>query len=519
MLKCCNLTYGKLLQDVQLQLQQGEMVALIGANGSGKSTLMRLLLGLLEPTRGEVEADRTRMGLVFQHPESQFVANTVDEEVAFGPGQLALPREELERRVALALHQVGLGDRRHWQSHALSAGQKQRLAVASALALEPDFLLLDEPTSMLDPQARDELLKLLLQLKSRMGLLLITHRAEEMLLCDRILHLKGGSIVEETTPQRLQESPEAFSRLGLSVPAQLRLQAQFQAPPPGQPFAPSSLLHQAEFARFEEVDHIYARGTPMRHQALHRLEACFPLGETSAIIGHTGSGKSTLLQHLNLLLRPQSGRLQLFGQLILPTTAAAPIRRRVGILFQQPENQFFQETCWDEVSYAPRNFGMEVDTLVHQALQQVDLPPEQFARRNPFELSGGEQRRLGLACILAYRPEVLILDEPTAGLDAHHREMMWNLLRRLRTQGTTLILISHDLEEVGALARHLVWLEAGRLREQGAPEQLFPLLPEAGFQIPLWSQWSLEHFPQHPVPVDEDSFLRWVRQGAEQANP
>ena len=543
-----------LLKGVSLALKPGEMVALVGGNGSGKSTLLRLLSGLLTPTSGHISLDgcssadpdflqqcRSHLGLVFQNPESQLVANTVDEEVAFGPGQQGLPHLELCQRVEWALTQVGLWDRRSWQSHALSAGQKQRLALASVLAARPRYLLLDEPTSMLDPSARKELMQLLVQLKGQVGILMITHRSDELQPFDRILQLADGAILRELPGAQLWGHPQAFADLGLAVPASLRLQTLLnhtQTPPhpplnstpttpqPNNPHPTTTTNHTPQpndpapnsthptqppdFARCEALSFTYSRKTPLSHQALTRVDCSFPLGSSTALIGQTGSGKSTLLQHLNLLLRPQQGRLQLFGHWVSPTTAARPLRQRVGMLFQQPEAQFFQETVLEEVAYGPSNYGLDAATLTTRALHQVDLPPDSFGQRNPFELSGGEQRRLALASVLAYQPEVLVLDEPTAGLDHQHRQMVWQLLRDLRQQGMTLVLISHDLEEVGELAEHVVWLDQGKVAAQGAPELLFPHLAQAGWEVPAWSQWAAQQFPGSPVPVRESQLQLWL---------
>jgi energy-coupling factor transport system ATP-binding protein len=517
------------LRGLNLTLEAGELVALVGGNGSGKSTLLRLLSGLLTPESGHIVLDgcssssadflpqcRRHLGLVFQNPESQLVANTVDEEVAFGPGQLGLPHAELCQRVEWALTQVGLWDRRSWQSHSLSAGQKQRLALAAVLAGRPRYLLLDEPTSMLDPEARKDLLQLLQQLRGQVGILLITHRSQELEGCDRVLHLSEGHIASELTGSQLWANSQLFSDLGLATPGSLRLQSLLQNNQPTHPFAlePQPTAH--DFARCEQLRHTYCQGTPLSHRALTDITCHLPMGSggsgsSSALIGQTGSGKSTLLQHLNLLLRPQKGRLQLFEEWVTPATSARAVRKRVGMLFQQPESQFFQETCWDEAAYAPANFGLDVPTLTRQALQQVALPVESFGPRSPFELSGGEQRRLALASVLSYAPQVLVLDEPTAGLDQHHRQQIWQLLRQLQQQGATLVIISHDLEEVGELATHTLWLHQGSLRAQGPPETLFPQLAAAGTEIPAWSQWACDHFPNHPVPVREAQFAQWAQ--------
>ncbi|MBX3168603.1 MAG: ATP-binding cassette domain-containing protein [Candidatus Eremiobacteraeota bacterium] len=519
MLKAIQLAHPPVLQSVDLSVSPGEMVALVGGNGSGKSTLLRLLAGLVPVPSGRVEIDgtssdspefldacRRSLGMVFQNPESQLVANTVDEEVAFGPGQLGLAQAELHERVEWGLRQVGLWERRGWQSHALSAGQKQRLALAAVLAMKPRYLLLDEPTSMLDPQARRELMGYLAQLRGQVGILLVTHRSEELEFCDRVLHLREGTIDLEHPARSLWQNPNLFAGFELAIPSELRLRALLAESTPSRPFARETPLPAENFARFENLEYAYARGTPMRYQALKGVDCRLPLGACSALIGQTGSGKSTLLQHLNLLLRPQSGVCQLWGQPIAEKTPARPIRRQVGMLFQQPESQFFQETVWDEVAYAPANFGLEVDKHTREALAQVDLPAEQFARRNPFELSGGEQRRLALACALAYRPRALVLDEPSAGLDWNHRRRVWQLLRGL---DVTLTLISHDLEEVGELAGHLVWLDQGRVVQQGSPATLFGPVQKAGFEIPAWSRWAAEQFPESPLPANEAEFRQW----------
>jgi len=525
MLKASQLHYPPVLKSIDLSLEPGEMVALVGGNGSGKSTLLRLLSGLMPAQSGTIEIDgvdsqspdffatcRRQLGLVFQNPESQLVANTVDEEVAFGPGQQGLERGLLQERVEWALNQVGLWERRRWQSHALSAGQKQRLALAAVLAARPRYLLLDEPTSMLDPQARRELLALLGQLRQEVGILLITHRSEELEHCDRVLHLNGGEVVQQVSGRRLWEDPQLFAGLELAVPTQLKLRQLLEQSTPSLPYGPPEPVLSEPFARFEKLGYEYARGTPMRHVALSGVDCTLPQGACSALIGQTGSGKSTLLQHLNLLLRPQQGRCQLLGEWIAPKTPARPIRQRVGMLFQQPEAQFFQETVWDEVAYAPANFGLEIENNTRAALAMVDLAAEQFAHRSPFELSGGEQRRLALACALAYRPEALVLDEPSAGLDSQHRHRVWQLLKQLGQQGVTLTLISHDLEEVGELARHLVWLDQGKVVGQGTPGALFGQLQQAGFEIPAWSGWAAENFPEGVLPVNEAQFRAWQEQ-------
>jgi len=518
MLRALQLTCPGLFENLDLTLQVGETVGLAGPNGSGKSTLLRLLGGLLPAPSGSLEvagwnsedpgfrqACRRHIGMVFQNPESQLVANTVEEEVAFAPGQLGLPRPELETRVREALERVGLLERRLWQSHALSAGQKQRLALAAVLAQQPDLLLLDEPFSMLDPPARTQLLELLTGLAAAHGILIVSHHAQVLRRCQRVLVLQQGVLREFSDVPALFSDTGLLDEVGLEHPPRLP-----PAPYPALPYRPTAKPTAGEpFAQLTGLEHTYAKDTPLAHRSLHPLELTLRQGATTALIGHTGSGKSTLIQHLNLLLRPAAGQLWLLGESIAPQTPVRPLRKRIGLLFQQPETQFFQETVAGEIAFAPRNFGCFNPDTVAMALQQLQLPPD-LSRRSPFELSGGEQRLVALASVLAYDPEVLLLDEPTAGLDPSRRRQLWQLLKAWRQGSRSLVFISHDLEEVAELADDVVWLENGRLQGQGSPGQLFPQLGKAGFELPIWSSAYLTEHPEYPCPTTRDQFFEWL---------
>lgn len=518
MLRATQLCCPGLFENLDLTLQVGETVGLAGPNGSGKSTLLRLLGGLLPVSSGSLEvagwnsedpgfrqACRRHIGMVFQNPESQLVANTVEEEVAFAPGQLGVSRPELETRVQEALERVGLLERRQWQSHALSAGQKQRLALAAVLAQRPDILLLDEPFSMLDPPARSHLLDVLEGLCASHGILIVSHHAQVLQRCQRLLVLQQGNLREFSDVSAVFADPQLLAELGLEEPPR----------PPGGPY-PARTYRPAPqpesagtFAALTGLEHVYAKNTPLAHRSLQALHLSIARGSTTAIIGHTGSGKSTLLQHLNLLLRPAAGQLALLGQAIDPKTPVRPLRRRIGMLFQQPETQFFQETVAREIAFAPHNFSCLRPDTVESALRQLQLPVE-LAERSPFELSGGEQRLVALASVLAYDPEVLLLDEPSAGLDPPRRQQLWQLLKNWRQGQRSLLFISHDLEEVAELADDVLWLEHGQVRGQGSPPALFPLLARSGFELPLWSTAYLAQHPDSPCPTTRDQFFEWL---------
>lgn len=473
------------LQQVDLTIPPGQFVGLVGLNGSGKSTLARHLNGLLLPSEGTVTVDghstqtqvfevRQRVGMVFQNPESQLVAPLVEDDVAFGPENFAMPREEVRVRLEAALQAVGLAKERLADPALLSGGQKQRLAIAGVLALRPRYLVLDEPTTMLDPAGRAETLKVLHQLRAEgLTVILITHRLEELEGADRLVVLEGGRVAHDGPPAevwpRLSFAPPFLTlarRLGYP---QVASEAELVEAARGRTFTGET--PPAEHPCLLEVSHLshrYLRGTPFAASALHDVSLEVREGECLGLVGTTGSGKSTLALHLNGLLKPQEGSVKTLS------------RQEVGLLMQFPEHQLFEETVRAEVEFGPRNFRLgDLPGRVARALEQVGLQALDLAR-SPLELSGGERRRLALASVLASQPRVLVLDEPTAGLDAEARQ---ELVGRLKSWGLTLVVISHDLEELALLADRVAVLEDGRLkaldtlRQLVASEVLPPPLP------------------------------------------
>jgi len=458
------------LQHVDLTLPPGQFVGLVGLNGSGKSTLARHLNGLLLPSEGEVTVDgfstrtdvyevRQRVGMVFQNPESQLVAPLVEDDVAFGPENFAMPRDEVRARLDAALEAVGLTRERLHDPALLSGGQKQRLAIAGVLALRPRYLVLDEPTTMLDPAGRAEVMQVLGQLRAEgLTVILITHRLEELEHADRLVALEGGRVVQDGPPAevwpRLSFAPpflELARRLGHpEVKSEAELVEATRSLSEGKPAwvdqarAPGEALIEVS-----HLSHRYLAGTPFAAAALDDVTLDVREGECLGLVGTTGSGKSTLAMHLNGLLKPQEGSVKTLT------------RQEVGLLMQFPEHQLFEETVRAEVEFGPRNFRQGgLPERVAQALEQVGLQ-ELDLQRSPLELSGGERRRLALASVLASRPRVLVLDEPTAGLDAVARQ---ELLGRLKEWGLTLVVISHDLEELALLADRVAVLEHGRVK-------------------------------------------------------
>ena len=512
------------LREVSLTVRRGEYVVVLGHNGSGKSTLARHLNGLLLPDAGEVWVEgwntrdkkalrniRTTVGMVFQQPDNQIVATMVEEDVAFGPENLGMPRDEMIARVDWALGQVELRDLRHRAPHLLSGGQKQRVCIAGVLAMRPDVLVLDEATAMLDPQGRAEVLAVVARLNHEQGVTVvaITHFMSEALAADRIIIMDEGRIALEGTPRELFAQPERLRELHLDVPQVAQVAADLHERVAG---FPAGLLSSDEIvaAVMERVEpcpqqpparipttapaaappggadsvidvsdlvHYYMRGTPLEVQALFGVDMQVQRGEVIGIIGHTGSGKSTVLQHLNGLLRAHVGRVVVLGQDTSdPSTDLRAIRRRVGLVFQFPEAQLFEQYVGDDVAFGPRKLGLDrelVRARVRKAMESVELGFEEYKDRMAIQLSGGQRRRVALAGVLALEPEVLVLDEPTAGLDPQGRRHLMGNILALNTQGVTLIIVSHNMEELAELCDRIYVLAEGRTVMEGTPAQVF----------------------------------------------
>lgn len=499
------------LSAVNLQIEQGEFVAIIGANGSGKSTLGKLLNALLIPDKGSVYINgmdsrnpqnyasiRTQVGMVFQKPQNQIVATTVEEDIAFGPGNLGLAPNEIRKRVNYALSECRMGEFRNRSSYLLSAGEMQRLALAGVLAMQPDCIIFDETTAMLDPAGREMVMTQARTLHHQgKTILFITHIMEEAAKADRLIVLEHGKIVMDGTSQ--QVFSENIKTIGLEKPSPLVAANQLRRYIPE---LPEGILTEANLFKHVPVyrgkwydkpplseqktvnacieganlSYAYMQNTPLEQLALENVSIKIGSGQTHGLIGATGSGKSTLLQHFNGLLRPQHGILYVLGMAITSDKFdTSSLRKRVGLAFQQPENQIFNQYVGDEIAYGARQLGSDkrIEIAVKDAMHAVGLDFNAFKDRLAMTLSGGEMRKVALASAVVTNPEILLLDEPLAGLDPFSRNEIMGYFKEMHNNRKTLVFSTHQYENVISEMDIVSVLESGKDITHGKPGNVF----------------------------------------------
>ena len=527
------------LDDVTLSVTEGERVCVLGANGSGKSTLASIICGLLAPDEGEVtlvgekvlsqdgidfeayRRARRRLGLVFQNPDDQIVTSIVEEDVAFGPENLCLEPEEIGRRVARELDRVAMTDHARSNPSNLSGGQKQRVAIAGALAMEPHVLVLDEPGALLDVRGRRGIMRVMSELRALGTTIVhITHFMDEALAADRVIVLDHGRVVLEGTPQEVFDHGEKLEALGLETPFTAQLASSLRARGINVPWtcdeetlrsalvidSPRGLVSQGESTamagqygeppavRVEGVSYSYRDADGRK--ALDNVSFSVSRGTSVAIVGQTGSGKSTLVRMLCALEVPDEGSIVVDGI----NTKSRKDRRRlhghVGYVMQHPERQLFAETVLDDVAYGPQNLGLtpaEVQQRCKHALELVGLTGREEA--SPFQLSGGQQRLCAIAGVLAMEPDILVLDEPTAGLDPRGRAQLEHILEDIHAHGVTTIRVTHSMD-YAAKAQQVIVLSRSKPLMGGTPQEVFcadneRTLHDAGLGLPEPLRWAL----------------------------
>jgi energy-coupling factor transport system ATP-binding protein len=528
------------LNGVDFSVEEGEFVAVLGHNGSGKSTLARLTNGLLSPKEGKItvfDLDtandkslfdiRRQVGIVFQNPDNQMVASIVEDDVAFGPENVGIPRKEIGERIEFALSAVGMQEFRKATPNRLSGGQKQRIAIAGVLALKPRVMILDEATAMLDPKGRKEVMDVVLRLnkEENITVILITHFPEEAMLADRAVVMSKGQIVMEGKPAEILSRGDELKKYALTAPRSVRIcrtlkegglpieddttangiAAQMCASIPpckmqtqgaGTDLTTGSAGEMDGVGEVvcENLSYAYNAKSPFATHALKGVDLEIHAGEFFGILGHTGSGKSTFVQHLNALIKlPAAGKKrkknknnELACKLIVAgydltnkKTDFNRLRSDVGMVFQYPEYQLFAETVFDDVAFGLKNFMPQLsqeerETAVREALETVGLSYEEIKDKSPFELSGGQKRRVAIAGVIVTKPKILVLDEPAAGLDPLGKEQVMSLLHDIHKDWCkTIIVVSHDMEEIAENCTRAVVFSGGNAVRVGTPKELF----------------------------------------------
>ncbi|HEY5998164.1 MAG TPA: ATP-binding cassette domain-containing protein [bacterium] len=461
------------LRDLSLDVRPGETLVVLGANGAGKSTLALLLADAAAPAAGEIRREAPAatgpptlpVGLVTQNPEDCFSTPLVREEMGVVLENLGRDWGSIDRDVGAMLAEIGLAGHADAHPARLSGGQKQLLAIASVLIAAPPLLVLDEPLTLLDAQARAEVDRLLARGRGPgAATVFLTSEVEDAARGTRIVVLHKGAVAWEGAPADLPRGVEALAQWGLLPPARC------VAPSPGnasddgvRPLVEVSDLHFA-----------YDRGTPRERPVLRGVGLAARPGELLGIVGANGCGKTTLVQHLNGLLTPQRGRVRVGDRLLEPGTRLRELlHREVGLLFQFPEKQLFAESVAEDVAAGPQFAGVPADAIpgrVRAALEAAGLDPVEHGDRSPFALTWGEKRLAALAGVLALETPCLVLDEPGAGLDPAGRRRAMELLAGLaRRAGRTVIVVSHHLDEIFRVADRVAVLHEGRIVADGPP--------------------------------------------------
>lgn len=466
------------LNEVNLKVREGEFILVLGRSGCGKSTLCRALNGLIPHFYGgrisgrvKVDGKDTRdhtpsdyasiVGMVFQDPENQLVMTNVENEMAFGMENTCVPTEIMKERVQQYSHYLDLNRFLNRFIPELSGGEKQKVAMASILAMRPKYIVLDEPTSQLDGENAVLFLQFLKRMNRELGIsvILVEHRIERCIdYPDRIIIMDQGTIVKDGPREEMIVHLKGMGLLDSPVSRNV--------PIPN-----------------ENSDIVEAVGICFGYEGREVLKSLglrVRTGELVSITGDNGSGKSTLMKNLNGLLRPRAGEVRINGQSIANMTAAS-LSKTIGYLGQNPNDYLFEETLEEELKFTLRNIKIderEWDERIHWALGILDM--ERYLKRFPRDLSCGERERAALASILVARPKVLILDEPTRGLDQWNKAKLGDILERLRAEGQTTILVTHDYRFIAEYSSRVLRLKDGSLTEIPLDEMMAIAKQELG---------------------------------------
>ncbi len=498
------------LQNIQGQIEDGTFVVVMGHGGAGKSTLCyslnalvpkffrgkyqgRVLINGQEVARHRVPEMSRLVGLVLQDFEAQLFSTNVELEMAFGPENHRLPRREIERRIQRYLSFVRLEKLRNREPASLSGGQKQRLAIGSVLALEPRVLVMDEATTDLDPLGRIEVLSVAKNIREEGRILLIVdHEAETAVTADQVWLMRDGQVISQGPPSEILVDVNLMQSCGIKTLPMVELFHSMSWT--GNPLTVDTAIEliqkhhlaQRRESKAHAVSSDPAKSSPILQaeelryayptypeEALRGINLMIQEGEFIAILGQNGSGKTTLAKHFNGLLKPTSGRMLVQNK---RTTEYShrEMARWVGYVFQNPDHQIFARTVAEEVGFGLKmqnQTSRTIERRVGEALEGAGL--QGYEKKVPFTLTKGERQRVAVASVLAAQPRVIILDEPTTGLDDRHQQDMMRMLKRLNQQGHTVIIITHSMGVAAEYANRVIVMRNGGLLSDGPTRAVF----------------------------------------------
>jgi len=464
----------RVLKSIDLKIYKGDYLGIMGPTGAGKSTLCACINGLIPlKTRGfisgsvEIFGENTRnlkmpditarVGLIFQDPETQFIMMNVEDEIALGLETLGLERGEIKKRIEWALDVVGLKGFEPRSPEELSGGQKQRVAIASILAMRPEILILDEPTSDLDPLGKQEVFELLEKIKTEFNLtiVLVSHETRKIIeFCNRVIIIDDGEKKYDGDAAELLDKIDLLKSSGIYIPEDICEKRIAEA-------KPIVKLSKKPIIEISDISYTY----PDKIQALKNISLQIFQGDFIAIIGKNGSGKTTLVKHFNGLLKPQQGKVQL-NEKVITEYSIPQIAQIVGFCYQNPDHQLFKSTIKEEIEFGLRNLKFpdkEIEKRHDEIVALLHLKKFEEVYESSFYLSKGIRQRLALASVLVLKPDILIVDEPSTGQDFLMISEFMKILEDLNRENKTIIIITHNPYIIAKYSKEVVILDDGKL--------------------------------------------------------